>query len=154
MQLVFSSDPLRFSADLAKIAYSAFFLRDLALSWFSPHLDLSTGLSDFITYSEFFSALQAAFDDPDALGIAERDLWALKQETSCSAYYSKFVPLVSIFGWTSNTVKITYFCRGLKENLKDLLVGRDMPLNFSFYANKCISLDNDLFARQKEKKRI
>ena len=29
-----------------------------------------------------------------------------------------------------------------------------MPLDFSSYANKYISLDNDLFARQKEKKRI
>jgi hypothetical protein len=103
---------------------------------------------------EFFSALQAAFDNLDALGTVERDLWALKQETSCLAYYLKFVPLVSTLGWTSNTVKITYFCRGLKENLKDLLVGRDMPLDFSSYANKCISLDNDLFTRQKEKKRI
>jgi hypothetical protein len=87
-----------FSADSAKIAYLASFLRDSALSWFSPYLDLSTGLFDFITYSEFFLALQAAFDDLDALGIAERDLWALKQETSCSAYYLKFVPLVSILG--------------------------------------------------------
>jgi hypothetical protein len=43
-------------------------------------------------------------------------------------------------------VKITYFCRDLKENLKDLLVSRDMPLDFSSYINKCISLDNDLFA--------
>jgi hypothetical protein len=51
-------------------------------------------------------------------------------------------------------VKITYFCKGLKENLKDLLVSRDIPLDFSSYANKCISLDNDLFTRQKEKKRI
>jgi hypothetical protein len=74
LQLVFSSDPFRFSADSAKIAYSASFLRDSALSWFSPHLDLSTGLSDFITYSEFFSALQATFNDPDALDTAERNL--------------------------------------------------------------------------------
>jgi hypothetical protein len=51
-------------------------------------------------------------------------------------------------------VKITHFRRGLKENLKDLLVSRDMPLDFSSYMNKYISLDNDLFARQKEKKRI
>jgi hypothetical protein len=29
-----------------------------------------------------------------------------------------------------------------------------MPLDFSSYTNKYISLDNDLFARQKEKKRI
>jgi hypothetical protein len=47
---------------------------------------------------EFFSALQAAFDNPDALGITKRDLWALKQETSCLAYYLKFIPLVSILG--------------------------------------------------------
>jgi hypothetical protein len=72
---------------------------------------------------EFFLALQAAFDDLDTLGTIERDLWALKQETSCLAYYLKFVPLVSILGWTSNMVKITHFRRGLKENLKDLLVG-------------------------------
>jgi hypothetical protein len=43
-------------------------------------------------------------------------------------------------------VKITYFYRGLKENLKDLLVSRDIPLDFSSYVNKYISLDNDLFA--------
>jgi hypothetical protein len=28
-----------------------------------------------------------------------------------------------------------------------------MPLEFSLYANKCISLDNNLFARQKEKRK-
>jgi hypothetical protein len=43
-------------------------------------------------------------------------------------------------------VKITYFYRGLKENLKDLLVSQDMSLDFSSYANKYIFLDNDLFA--------
>jgi hypothetical protein len=51
-------------------------------------------------------------------------------------------------------VKITHFYKGLKENLKDLLVSQDIPLDFSSYMNKYISLDNDLFTHQKEKKRI
>ena len=45
-----------------------------------------------------------------------------------------------------------HFRRGLNEELKDILASKTTPERFSEYANLCITLDNNLFARKKEKR--
>ncbi|KAF4301680.1 hypothetical protein GTA08_BOTSDO10407 [Botryosphaeria dothidea] len=152
LQLKFASDPSAFATDTARITYAGSYLRDAAYTWFTPYVSASTSWVNFDNYESFYQALKAAFDDPDSYATAERSLLALKQDKSCSTYYSRFLSLITTLSWKENAVKIYYFRLGLKENLKDLLVRRSMPLEFEKFAETCIALDNQLYARTIEKK--
>lgn len=152
LQLKFASDPLAFSTEKQKILYAGSYLRDAAYLWFQPHVK-SDGSLTFETFANFEEALCAAFADPDAYGTAERSLRALKQEGSCASYYSKFVSIAAELQWTENKVKIHHFRYGLKDDLKDMLLGKSLPTEFSKFAEKCIHLDNEMYARQQEKKK-
>src|SRR5690606_33552239 len=46
----------------------------------------------------------------------------------------------------------SFFKNGLREELKDLLLARDLPEDFNAFAQLCIKLDNAWHARQMEKK--
>src|SRR5690606_36263718 len=93
-------------------------------------------------------------DLPDAQATAERELRTLKQgNNSCASYYSKFVTIASKLNWNEDA-KIYTFRTGLRDELKDLLVGKlDVPSDrLSTFANYMITLDNSWHARQLEKK--
>lgn len=49
-------------------------------------------------------------------------------------------------------MQIHHFRKGLKEVLKDALVEKKMPITFPEFAAQCISLDNEIFVRIREKK--
>lgn len=54
----------------------------------------------------------------------------------------------------NDSVKKYWFRQGLREEVKDILVGRDMPETFTEYVTLCIKLDNSWNARQQEKVNI
>lgn len=93
----------------------------------------------------------AGFADPDQYATAEREIENLNQRGSCSSYYSQFVALIAQLGWTEDSVKIHYFRRGLKDSIKDNLVGKDCPTTISEFAALCVKLDNQIEARRREK---
>lgn len=152
LALAFGTNEAHFRTDKSKINYAASFLRGSAFDWLQPFIDDIGGEIAFSTYSDFLAGLRAGFADPDTYATAERDLEELTQKSSCSAYYSQFVALLSQLKWTEDAVKIHYFRRGLKDGIKDRLVGRDLPTTISEFAALCIKLDNQIEARAREKK--
>ena len=152
LQLQFRANSNAFSSEESKILYAGSYLTGNAYVWFEPHVDQTTGNVSFTTFAEFLQSLRAAFDDPDAYATSERQLEALRQEASCAAYYAKIVSLFSLLGWAEPKVQIHHFRKGLKEVLKDALVGKKMPVTFPEFAAECITLDNEIFARIREKK--
>lgn len=52
----------------------------------------------------------------------------------------------------NDTTGIDYFYSSLKEDLKDLLVGKPRPTSFNAFAWLCTELDNRLHERELEKK--
>ncbi|KAI0998497.1 hypothetical protein K3495_g9701 [Podosphaera aphanis] len=94
----------------------------------------------------------AAFDDPDSYATATRQLDSLHQDASCAAFYARAVSVFSLLDWTEEPVLIYHFRKGLKENLKDALVGKTLPKKFGESASFFITLDNDIYARIREKK--
>lgn len=152
LQLCFQAYPQSFNTEHKKITFAASYLRDSAYNWLSTFLDPQTGTISFKSYSDFYTSLKAAFDDPDSTRTAERKLQSLKQDKSCAAYYSQFMTLISLLNWTEDSVKISLFHSGLKDSVKDLLIGKTKPTTFEAYAQLCISLDNEWFARQSEKR--
>lgn len=152
LQLKFASDPATFNTESVKIIYAGSYLRGHAYTWFAPYVNESTGHIDFNSFTDFFESLKTAFDDPDLYATAERDLETLTQTASCSQYYSRAVSLFATLGWDTPSVLIHHFRRGLKESIKDALVGKTVPKTFKEFAELCISLDNEIYARAQEKK--
>lgn len=152
LALSFGANQTQFRTDKSKVSYAASFLRGSAFDWLQPFINDINGEIIFATYREFLAGLEAGFADPDSYATAERELEELAQTASCSSYYSKFVALLSQLKWTEDAVKIHYFRRGLKDAIKDKLVGRDLPIKISDFAALCIQLDNQIEARLREKK--
>jgi len=71
LALIFSSDPARYSTDLAKISYAASYLSGSAVNWFEPYLNKATGHISFTNYEAFVPALKNAYDYPDAHAIVK-----------------------------------------------------------------------------------
>lgn len=154
LQLQFRSFPSTFTSDEVKIRYAGSYLTGNAYTWFKPHVNQTTGDITFVSFTDFIDALRAAFDDPDEYATAERELDTLKQDGSCATYYAKIVSLFSRLGWTESKVKIHHFRTGLKDSVKDALIGKRLPTEFTEYATNCISLDNEIFARLRERRKI
>lgn len=152
LQLRFRSFPREFSQDEAKIRYAGSYLTGNAYTWFQPQVDQVTGDLAFTTFESFINALGPAFDDPDSYATAERELESLRQDGSCAAYYAKMISLFSQLGWLEPKVQIHHFRLGLKDHVKDALVGKNPPKTFPEFAALCIALENDLYARLREKK--
>lgn len=143
LALVFSSDPARYSSDLAKISYAASYLSGSAADWFEPHLNKATGHISFTTYEAFVRALKSAYDDPDARATAERKLHNLKQgNRDCSAYHAEFATYATVLGYDDRT-KISFFSNGANQGLKTALSYQaSPPENFDEFVQLCIKLDN------------
>lgn len=152
LALCFGADPVKFYTERSKISFAASFLRGPAFSWLEPYTNELTGEVSFSSYRDFLNGLKAGFADPDAYATAERDIETISQKSSCSAYYSQFVALIAQLGWTEDAVKIHYFRRGLKDSIKDILVGRELPTSICDFANLCIKLDNQIEARTQERR--
>jgi hypothetical protein len=151
LHLCFHTDPERHADDNAKLAYAASYLRGAAKRWFTPHVDETSGKINFENFEAYLKALKEAFDDPDAAATAERKLRALRQgPETCSTYYSKFLSHMTVLGFDEKA-KISWFRNGLSDAVKDLLVGRDIPSEFTKLVTLCIALDNAWRARQAEK---
>lgn len=104
------------------------------------------------TFAAFMETLGAAFNDLDAYATVEREIESLRQEGSCASYYAQMVSVLSRLRWDVNSVRIHFFRKGLKYILKDAKVEKSPPPTFQLFAWACIVLDNELYARIREKK--
>jgi Retrotransposon gag protein/Zinc knuckle len=151
LALKFSANSSEFPNDQVKLSYAGSYLRGAAFEWLAPQVH-HNGQVNFTSYSEFMRALHDAFGDPDAVATAEREIQELQQgTTSCSAYYAQFTRIMSKLDWNEST-KIYMFRKGLRDEVKDLLVGKNHSQRFVEYVQQCICLDNEWNARHEERK--
>jgi len=143
LALVLSSDPARYSADTAKIAYAASYLSGSAADWFEPHLNRATGQIGFTMYEAFVRSLKNAYDNPDARATTERKLHNLKQgDKDCSAYHAEFSTYATILNYDDRT-KISFFSNGADQGLKTALSYQvSPPETFDEFVQLCIKLYN------------
>ena len=98
--------------------------------WYNSHISEETGAFDFGGYADCLSNLKSAWDDPDAKATADRRLHSLRQgNDTCSVYYAKFTGFSTTLYWGENAL-YSQFRDGLCEEIKDMLVGRDLPTEF------------------------
>ena len=151
LRLCIASDPRTFATEGPKISYAASYLRGPVYDWFTANSDPETGETRWKTLDDLLLALRSAWGDPDARATAERKIRDLRQgKDNASTYYSKFATLRARVNWNDDALK-DQFRRGLRDEIKDMLIHRDPPANFEAFVKLCISLDNAWHIRQAEK---
>jgi hypothetical protein len=142
--LKFNSDPRSFEQDASKITFAASFLRGNAFDWFAAHTDPVTGAVRITRWTDFATLFAAAFDDPDRIATAERELKKLKQGTdTASAYHAKFLGIAAPLDLTERS-KISTFKDGLHQEVKRLLATViTPPTDFNEFVNLTIKFDNN-----------
>jgi hypothetical protein len=151
LHLVFNNEEAAFRNDNAKIFYAGALLRGAAKKWFTPHVNQETGAIAFTSWAQFMKRFRASFKDSDEETAAERMLLNLQQGNEpCASYHASFVSYMATLDWDENS-QIATFRRGLRPEIKDLLVGRDLPDTFDEYVSLCIRLDNSWREREQDR---
>ena len=98
------------------------------------------------TVSDLLQCLDAAYEDPDRKGTAERELRALKQGNGdFTSHYAKFRAIVAVLGWQGEAERSALY-RSLSYELKEALAKTLPPPNESFpeYVAKIKLLDDQM----------
>jgi hypothetical protein len=149
LEIKFAAQPITYSTDGHRIAYTASRLSDGPLEWAAPLLRAKR----FVTVEDLFTQLQATFGDHEEVANSRTQLLKLKQGTkSCAAFTTEFIRLASQTKWDESTF-LGIYTNGLTEDLQYALSLVDQPDNFDKFSANAIRTDNRLFARRQAKGR-
>lgn len=149
--LLFQRFPQAFSDDASKISHVISSLRDRALSWAESYLALHP--LQTISYAQFTRDFKAIFHHPLRTDEAVQQLFGLRQGSQSVAEFSiTFRIKAAEVGWAENAL-CGAFINGLNERMKDELAIRDEPEDFEALVDLAIPIDNQLWAREREKER-
>lgn len=101
-------------------------------------------------WDSFIDAFRAHFGDSDVRATALRKIEKLRQENSAANYTSRFRELARHIGYSEET-KIDAYYKGLKEEVKDVMVGKDAPTKFEDYVKFVTKIDNHVHQRRLER---
>lgn len=108
-----------------------------------------------IDFEGLLENFRAHFGDPDIHNTYLRKLETLVQTKSAAVYGSKFREIMTHLNQTDES-RMTYYRRGLKDSVKDLLVGvmagDNPPKDLDSLMRVSITIDNRLHERALEKK--
>jgi hypothetical protein len=96
-------------------------------------------------------SLETAFGQADVRGEANRALRALRQSGTVAEYASKFRILSTQAGWNEQA-KIDQYYEGLRDNVKDRLVGMAKPTTFDEWVKLTTEIDLQIQARMQERR--
>ena len=148
--MVITLQTSRFPSEVSKVLYMGSFLRDTAFLWFQPYVTADPQPSFMTNFKEFCNELEQTFGDPDKIGTAERQLYALRQKGSVASYMADFMRFAVVIKW-NDQAKAAQFYRGLKDGIKDELSRVGRPDTLKELESAAIRIDTRLFERQVEK---
>jgi hypothetical protein len=133
----------------SKMRYAFNRLRGIALGQILPHVreDGTIGLEDLPV---FLRLLEAAFEDPDRVAIAERKMREIKQKNcEFSQYYAEFQVIAADLDWNPSALR-NALRMGLSEEMKDSFTYSDMPEELPALVTGCQKQDNRIRQRRAE----
>jgi hypothetical protein len=149
VRLIFQLQPQRFPDDKIKISFIGTLLTGSALSWFSPLLERNSYLLSDL--SLFLQEFQQTFGDFDRATTAANELRSLKQGLrSASEYAGTFRQISSDLDW-GDAALIDQFRRGLRDDVKDLLLTMPIPSSLQEAISFAVRCDNRISERKLEK---
>jgi hypothetical protein len=121
-RLRFSLQPSKFAAEATKVQFATTFLKGPPKAWVNPlaskFLVDRSGVPEFESFETFVTSIRSLYGDPNLSANASNQLKIIKQTTSVSEYYSRFI------GFSQHTTHNDeglrdFFYAGLKEGIKD-----------------------------------
>lgn len=112
-----------------------------------------TGALDCVGPNTFLGPLKIAYDNPDWVRMAAREICALKQKNQLfSAYLASFKLILGDMHWDDKTIEGQLY-PGLSEELKDALsLHGSQDGNLKTFIANSKNLDNRVRARNEERK--
>src|SRR5271156_386835 len=153
--LYFLVKPHDFPVDSIRIKFSLLLMQDRAARWAQPIISevlQSCGTNHSINWAAFEDEFRVAFFDPDEERTAQHRLEKLVRKGSCGSYVAEFRELVLILGWTETGPLMAAFERGLKDTVKDALVGLPEAVTLDDLMYQAIRVDNRQWTREQERK--
>jgi hypothetical protein len=141
------------------------YLRGKAYKWYSTYLQNHLKYRDSSTerkkgtkkimdsYDGFEKALKQHFGNIDQERIAEKQIRALKQAKSASNYTAEFQVFAMKINWNDEALMAQYY-QGLKKKVKNDIAKNERPKNLKIIIEKAIRIDNRLYEKRLEKKKI
>ena len=155
-QHVFLTQPSLFLTEQHKVLYAVSYLKGNAYSWIKPLVqEYAKGLSipiEFTSFQKFSESLTRMYGDPDIVKSKTREINALCQTTSVSAYASEFRRLQAYIAWNDKAL-FDRFYEGLRDNVKDGLVHENpRPALLEDLISAALRIDARIYERILERK--
>lgn len=148
--VVFKMQPTVYSDEESKIYFAGSFCRGNANDWFQGKE--SSGELVGLSWLRFQNLLQKSYGEVDPHEDAIRKMNILKQRSSVAMFTTEFNVLANRTKLNDEGKK-EYFRRGLKSEVKDLLITFQKATSFNQYQEQAIEADERLFERRIEEKR-
>ena len=150
IRLVIQLHSHRYPTDREQVGLVGSLLSGSALSWFAPLLEKQAPeLQDF---ASFTAELEACFGDTDRQRTAVNRLSNLRQGSRpASAYASEFRQIAVDTTWDDIALR-DCFRRGLREDVKDMLLSMVDPQSLAEAIKFAVRCDNRLFERRQERR--
>lgn len=150
VKLIFELQPLRFPNDRVKVGFIGTLLTGTAASWFSPLFETDSPLLEDLNL--FICEFERTFGDFDRATVAANKLHSLSQGlTSASEYAATFRQISCDLQWGEDAL-IDIFRRGLREEVKDLLLTLPYPKSLNEAITYAVNCDNRLMERRMERR--
>jgi hypothetical protein len=143
--------------DEMKVLFIISFFTGVAAAWMEPVQILhSSGnpQARMLNLDVFSSKFDAAFREVEHAEVYRQKYKQLKQTKSVMEYITEFWLYSSVLGYNENVLKDDFY-RGLKDNIKDILMTQNFDryaVNLDTFMSNVSAIDARLVARDLEKK--
>ena len=152
IKLIILLQPQRYSDDFRQVGLIGTLLSGAAQAWFAPLVETSSPLLQ--NFPAFLAEFEATFGDTDRRRTAITKLYSLHQGMRpVSVYASEFRQLACDVQW-DNQALCDHFRRGLRSDVKNLLLNFPEPTSMSQAITQAVSCDNQLFELRQEERVI
>ena len=150
IRLIIRLQPQRYPTDFSQVGLVGTLLSGPAQAWFAPLVETASPLLE--NFSEFIADLEATFGETDRRRTALTKLFSLQQGSRpASIYASEFRQLACDVNWDDQAL-CDQFRRGLRNDVKNLLLNFPEPTSLSQVISQAVQCDNRLFESRLEER--
>ena len=150
IRLIIRLQPQRYASDFSRVGLVGTLLSGPAQAWFAPLMETSSPLLD--NFPAFLAELEATFGETDRRRTAVTKLYSLQQGSRpASIYASEFRQIACDVNWDDQAL-CDQFRRGLRNDVKTLLLNFPEPTSLSQVISQAVQCDNRLFELRQEER--
>jgi hypothetical protein len=150
IRLIIRLQPRRYSEGFQQVGLIGTLLTGQAQAWFAPLVETSSPL--LTNFQAFLTEFEATFGETDKRRTALNKLYALQQgNRAASVYASEFRQISCDVEWDGQAL-LDQFRRGLRGEIKHLLLNFPEPTSLNEAITQAVRCDNRLFEFRQEER--